>query len=335
MRLKELDVLRGLAALSVVMFHFTAKYREEFGHSFDKMYDWDYGHYGVQLFFIISGFVIFLTILNVKTLKEFAYKRFTRLYPTYWVCLILTFVVVRSFGLEGREISTRDAVIGLTMFQGLFKLPSVDGAYWSLLPELLFYIFMGILFSLRLLSKIRVVGMIWLVLMIINIFYKIPYFYLLLNLKYGMFFLAGMLFYRIKFHIGDKYDHVLVFCCFITALLTELTWGNAISTTLIFSLFYLFVYDKLTFLSNKVFLFLGWVSYPLYLLHQNIGFIIIRELQKHLQVNFLVVIGVAGIMVFCAWLVTAYIEKPIMAVLRKRKEKKKDLLVVNVTSTGL
>jgi peptidoglycan/LPS O-acetylase OafA/YrhL len=334
MRLKELDVLRGLAAVSVVMFHYTTKYREEFGHSFNKKYDWDYGHYGVQLFFIISGFVIFLTIQNVKSLGEFARKRVIRLYPAYWACLITTFLIVRIFGLPGREISTRDAVIGLTMFQGLFKLPGVDGAYWSLLPELLFYMFIGAIYYFKLLDKIRLIGVVWLGLMVVNVFYKLPVIYVLLNLSFGMFFFAGILFYRIRFGLADKYDHLLILCCLLTSVLAEPTVNNFLILLVFFSLFYLFVYQKLSFLSNRFLLFMGWLSYPLYLLHQNIGFVIMRELQQHnVKINVLMVLGVGAIIVFLAWIVKRFVEEPVISMLRgKKAPEKKEAPVLEVAS---
>jgi peptidoglycan/LPS O-acetylase OafA/YrhL len=63
-RIKTLDVFRGLAAYSVLLVHYTQGYRERFGHSYNPKYDFYYGYLGVEFFFLISGFVIFLTVLN-------------------------------------------------------------------------------------------------------------------------------------------------------------------------------------------------------------------------------------------------------------------------------
>ena len=67
-RLLELDALRGIAALMVVLFHFTMD-RPEMNLGFK------YGVTGVDFFFIISGFVIFLTLSNTKNWKDFVQKR--------------------------------------------------------------------------------------------------------------------------------------------------------------------------------------------------------------------------------------------------------------------
>ncbi len=86
-RYQELDSLRGVAALMVVVFHFTMGRKE-------GQYLFNLGNTGVELFFIISGFVIFMSINKMKNSKEFIINRFTRLYPTYWTCVTFTFILI-------------------------------------------------------------------------------------------------------------------------------------------------------------------------------------------------------------------------------------------------
>jgi len=61
-RLAEVDALRGLAALSVMAFHYTTKYDELFQFSGTVPFNVPWGYLGVNLFFVISGFVIFMTL---------------------------------------------------------------------------------------------------------------------------------------------------------------------------------------------------------------------------------------------------------------------------------
>ena len=85
----SLDALRSLAAVAVVVYHYT--------HAFDQSqyfpgyppawFSFGAGRYGVQMFFVISGFVILMTIGRVKGVGDFAYARFSRLYPPYWASL--------------------------------------------------------------------------------------------------------------------------------------------------------------------------------------------------------------------------------------------------------
>src|SRR4051812_27686862 len=94
-RLSELDALRGMAAMAVLLFHYT-------GHAVRYFHDfpfyWSLGNRGVQLFFGISGFVIFWTLDRSSTLADFAYSRVTRLYPTYWLSLMLVSALSLAVG---------------------------------------------------------------------------------------------------------------------------------------------------------------------------------------------------------------------------------------------
>src|SRR5690349_15385603 len=73
-RITGLDALRGLAALSVVLFHYTTRYDALFGHRSELLVSVPWGHYGVQIFFGISGFVIFMTLDRTATLADFAVR---------------------------------------------------------------------------------------------------------------------------------------------------------------------------------------------------------------------------------------------------------------------
>ena len=72
-RLVEVDALRGLAALAVVLFHYTTRFTELFAPNPPPTFSFPDGHYGVNLFFIISGFVIFMTL--EKTVKADGFRR--------------------------------------------------------------------------------------------------------------------------------------------------------------------------------------------------------------------------------------------------------------------
>ncbi|AOM75934.1 acyltransferase family protein [Pedobacter steynii] len=316
-RVKELDVLRGIAALNVVLFHYTAKFRLNFGHDYPSKYDWNIGQYGVELFFIISGFVIFMSLQGKTCIRDFAYKRFSRLYPTYWICMILTFLVVglaRDPGIESQSAAV--FLMNLTMIQGAFNIKNIDGVYWSLIPELFFYVSMGLLFQLGWLNKVRTIALVWLSLMLFNTLFKLPFGAYFLNLEYGMFFMAGILFYQIKFAKGDWHEHVLIGFCFLAAVLTHPGLTLFYVFVFIFLLFYLFVYDQLKFFSWRPFIFLGYISYSLYLLHQNIGFVLMRKMEPYIGNEYLVIFITMVLIVTLAWLVTRFLEKPVLQFLR-------------------
>lgn len=87
-RFEELDVLRGLAAAGVVLSHYSSHCARYFAAGpFGVHLPTVYGFYAVELFFMISGFVIYFTLERSATWKDFAFSRLTRLYPAYWTAL--------------------------------------------------------------------------------------------------------------------------------------------------------------------------------------------------------------------------------------------------------
>lgn len=327
-RINELDALRGIAALSVVLFHYTAKYREFFGYNFSEQFDFKYGHYGVSLFFIISGFVIFITINKVKSASEFITKRFIRLYPIFWVCVILTFIGVNAMDLLPKlETSWKDALLNLTMFYRVLRvfteIKDVDGAYWSLLPELQFYLLMLLVFVSKQLKNIKIISLIWLCLIVVeSFFYHIRFLGLLIDLQFGGFFIAGILFYKIGIEKEKSiWNHLFI----LTTLFVNILFYYKINQTgcfimlpLVYFIFYLFIYGKLRWLAVRPLLFLGTISYPLYLIHQNLGYTLIKQIEIWGYSGYPVIFFVTILAIITAAILTFYIEKPFVQFLKMK-----------------
>ncbi len=154
-RLLELDVLRGVAAVAVVLFHYTVRYAQLYGYPTAPDLVLTHGYLGVEFFFCISGFVIFMTLDSTKRPLDFVVSRASRLWPAYIAALLLTFTAVHLFGLPGRQTSAAQALVNLTMFQELLRVPHVDPAYWSLQVELIFYCWMFVAYLTGMLAHIR------------------------------------------------------------------------------------------------------------------------------------------------------------------------------------
>ncbi|MBL8484418.1 MAG: acyltransferase, partial [Rhodocyclaceae bacterium] len=138
-RLVEVDALRGIAALAVVFFHYTTRFDQLYPGYEPPSLAMPLGHYGVNLFFIISGFVIFMTLDRTSRPMDFVMSRFSRLFPAYWTAIVLTFVVTHQLGLPGKLVGLDTLLVNVTMIQGLLGFGHVDGVYWTLEVELLFY----------------------------------------------------------------------------------------------------------------------------------------------------------------------------------------------------
>lgn len=313
-RLLFLDSLRGLAAIAVVYFHYTSVYRHLYGHSFSEKFDFGIGLYGVEFFFMISGFVIFLTLSRISSARDFLFNRVVRLYPAYIFCMLLTFGCVQYFGLDGLETTFKDMLVNLTMFQKAVGVPDVDGVYWSLFSEWMFYLMMVTLFIFRKLDKMLWVGAAWLVLNVINMhFLHLGYAARLLNLYHGVFFYSGILFYMLYTNTGKKSTvqlHLAASFAVALSLFALKGWVDMIVVTVLYTVFYLSLNGRMNFLVNKPLLFLGSISYALYLFHQYIGFIIINETKAYFGDSILVIVPPLVVSIVCAYLITQYVEQP-------------------------
>lgn len=320
-RFAILDALRGIAATAVMLFHFLGAYHNEFGYATAPLLGFEWGFYGVQLFFIISGFVIYYSISNSSSIKDFLVKRFIRLYPTYWFCMAITFIVVSWFGLTGREAGWKDALVNISMFQGMFHVKFVDPSYWSLSIELFFYLFIATVFYFNWQRYMSGILVAWLLLIAIyNFVFRIPGAGLFFNLQYGMLFVAGIAFYRIKIQQQEGwFNHALIavsylLCLFILKHMDGYLWG----ITTVYVLFYLAIYGQLGFMENKFFFFFGRISYALYLIHDNVGLVFLQECKKHGYASPWLAIFPICISILLAWLITDFFEKRVTGWMRRK-----------------
>jgi peptidoglycan/LPS O-acetylase OafA/YrhL len=136
----ELDLLRLLAAGSVVAFHFTygnhALGFNPVTYPAALTAVTKYGFLGVQVFFFISGIVI-LNSARSGSGRRFAISRMVRLYPAYWACVTATFLVLNMAG--SRHVPVADYVVNMSMLEGFLVHPLIDAVYWTLQVELIFY----------------------------------------------------------------------------------------------------------------------------------------------------------------------------------------------------
>lgn len=345
-RLSELDALRGIAALAVVLFHFTFGYDNGFHAISPGKFYFTYGYLGVNLFFMISGFVIFMTLEKTKNTADFAISRFSRLYPAYWTAIILTILLttVLAAPIEKGIFSTKQVLVNFTMLQYFFKVKDVDGSYWTLAVELTFYFLMWIIFKIKKLNYVEWFCLAWLIAAVVVTAFNVPlkkYLNVIFIFSYAPLFVAGVLFYRLKKRGEGIFLHVLIFISLLSELYMVYAVKSVITSTynssiipyvaiiIFYITFYLFVYHRLTFLSTRVLLFLGGISYSLYLIHETIGYGIIYWLKQVLDYQVFYIPITISIVVTLAYFINIYVEKPAMNQIRKYYKKKEG------TSTGI
>lgn len=326
-RLYELDALRGIAAFAVVLFHYLFRYDGIYSHEILDVSLFEYGKYGVQLFFMVSGFVIFWTLSRTRRPLDFLVSRFSRLYPVYWTALFITFFSVAIFGLSGREVSQLDALSNMIMFHEYFFIPHVDGVYWTLTVELTFYFWMFVLYCSSSLEKVESLSIVIIIFSVLHYSGLLHIPYLLqkvLLVKYLSFFLAGICFYKI---INNCESRVTRFALLMSLLSTIFIYS--VKEFFIFASFYTVFFfalnGSLRFLACRPLIFLGSISYSLYLLHQNIGYIIINIFYEYHLPPFLGILTAVVFSVLLAALITKYIEKPSLIFIRNKYKKYQEI----------
>lgn len=147
-RLDQIDALRGLAALLVIITHASSSfsaYALQHGHG-DLLYRFvlivDTGRIGVMVFFIVSGFVVASTLdAPGASLSKFVVRRLFRLYPLFWLSVILV-----VFFLQGKNELIPTIPDGKTIAVNSTMLPTLLGVnplmtlYWTLETEIVFYL---------------------------------------------------------------------------------------------------------------------------------------------------------------------------------------------------
>jgi peptidoglycan/LPS O-acetylase OafA/YrhL len=231
---------------------------------------------------MVSGFVIYWTLEKVKDPMDFIVSRFSRLYPIYWASAIITFLTVSYFGLSGREVPVIDALMNILMFHQYLNFKHIDGVYWTLTIELTFYVWIFTIYKLNLLNYAEYILCPLVILSIVNTMGYIETSYFienLLMLKFISFFISGICFFKITNKTSNKKTFIVMLICLFSTIIVnhEILF---ILFTMFYTLFYCAVSGRLKFLDCKPLLFFGSISYSLYLIHQNIGFIIINELYS-------------------------------------------------------
>ncbi|MGE9782807.1 acyltransferase family protein [Janibacter sp. G368] len=327
-RLDVLDYLRFLAAAVVLAFHYTFN-----GINNGKIASIDdywpiaavtrYGYLGVELFFLISGFVIFNSARN-KTARQFAVGRAVRLYPAFWVAVLLTALVTVVAGdASGLSVDLQQVLVNLTMMPSALGIAPVDGVYWTLLVELKFYALVFLLILARQGARLgRLVP--WWALGMLAIAVLAPD---LSDLPYlgGYFplFASGALIAETRTSGPSSLRVAGLLASATTASLyasqsvqgMEAAKGVAYSQVAVVALVLLFHLALLSMCWRRAAsvrlpwaLTFGALTYPLYLIHAHVGYMLLSHLataSNRLWVYPLVVTGVLGV----AYLINVLVER--------------------------
>lgn len=277
-RMAGVDGLRGIAALAVVVYHYEGVAFGTPRH--DRLFK--LGELGVELFFIISGFVILLSLEKGPSIRQFAVNRFMRLYPAYWFSMIPAAAALFVSG----QFRLSVFLVNATMCQSFINVRDLIEPYWTLGYELWFYIAIGLIVFLGHLKNVSRIALCWLAICVlirgINQWSSAEFYFSNWNWivkafrpDYVQFFIAGIAICQIV-----KKRDVAVSWATLAAATLYTAFGHVGGTppALYFCISASFVtvvllaaIGRLPWLELPIFFMLGSWSYSIYLLHLPIA----------------------------------------------------------------
>lgn len=331
-RIFTLDYLRGLAALSILIYHFYAWQ----GFNLDaNSFLGRIGLYGVTIFYILSGLTLYhvyknQVIDNRFSLKNFYIKRFARIYPLLIATTIVSIILYRY------SYSNIDLFLNIT---GLFGFIKWDTYYatgaWSIGNELTFYA----LFPILILSIFRNRTLFYflsLAILAISLYYsfiqlppQIEGFWrdYINPLNQAIYFTSGVIFGNVLNLI--KFKQFTLWMILFLSILIFTYWPTTDQKIQLISgldRYILFICCILVVgcttlikpftleLLNKPLVFLGEISYSLYLIHPLVyKFMgILDDKYNYTDNRTVFLMSIIMVTIFVSWLSYSFFEKPAM-----------------------
>ena len=314
-RLGNLDVFRAVAALAVCFHHFN---RESLtaGTWFSEIAK--YGNYGVDIFFVISGFVIPFALLRrnfeLSQIGIFLKGRFLRLYPAYAFAAILTLglwyasTLVPGFRGEGPPaFSAAEILTNTTLTCNFFQQKWFGIVFWTLAIEAQYYLFVVLSFPLLFQNAGKNLVPCWILL---GAWLLLPLHFRQGPTVFGWSALFAMGFLAILWQRGEL-KHWVFFLGLVIAGIVQWEVRSPVSAVLGLStaLGVLFLPN----LAWRPLVWVGTISYSLYLLHVPIGGRVMNFLERFSEFGFVQLLSVPlalAITLFVAWIFFLMVEKP-------------------------
>lgn len=276
-RIGAIDALRGIAAAMVMLAHLMpAADASALGPVFRAL-NWVFqqGQTGVLLFFLISGYVVPSSLLGHpdKHLRRFVISRVCRLYPAYWISVLLAALVLAE------PLSLLQFTANLSLLQRFAGIPDMVGVYWTLQVEMVFYVLCILLFLGRVLDSPNRLGLLvvglaaaLLVAAALRRFTAIP-----LPVGWGLYILMMLFGTWLRLAAADshrKWRAVLAFALMLAAICALLYYPTAFHrhwlshyAGFVIALALFMALREVSWLSWNPLVRLGEISYSLYLFH--------------------------------------------------------------------
>lgn len=312
-KIPEIEGIRAIAITMVLAFHFFARWNtiiypnDTFISQLEIVsYVSSFGYMGVELFFVTSGFVILGSLEHQASFTTFIKARLKRIYPSLLISVPIIYIVCNLLNqrfiapIPVSSILPSLTLLGPDFLNYLFSTNFIwtTGVLWSLFIEIQFYLISGVIFfklkKFTFLTKLFVFAislqLLKIILSISNVNAKNALDALLPINNYIWWFLAGATFWRIMNSKNSKRLQFLVAVSIVFNLLTlnfkslEFKF-NPVASFIIVSIYVLFYFVtkhsiRVRFLKANILVWLGGVSYELYLIHESLGVSIISKINQ-------------------------------------------------------
>ncbi len=295
-RILELDALRAISCLNLLLFHFTYVYANKYGFSSPLGFAFPYGKYGVELFFMLSGFVNAMTFVGKRSVKDFIFARAIRIFPSYWAVILLNVFLLSYLPLFHWQLSLGEIWANLSTMPRLFGYENFEPVTWTLQIEMLFYATLVIMMMCgafkNMLKSLTIMVTACLVFCICQAGINSAFpnsglarpLWIVENVCYVRnlpLFAMGMLLNEIKNKRGNTKLNIAGIVYFgIVFQAIDLRDHNPAATVLLFGLLTACAWGKVPPLRFKPLLYISTISYTLYLFHNNIGSTLIYSLEE-------------------------------------------------------
>ncbi|MCX3059341.1 acyltransferase family protein [Streptomyces beihaiensis] len=334
-RLRALDGLRLVAALMVAAYHYggrggdvTRAWGSSPATQFPSLHSaFAYGCLGVQIFFVISGFVICMSGWG-RPLRAFFASRVARLMPAYWVAVVLVTAVFALPMVAYKAGTPSDALTNLTLLQQPVGAHRVLGVDWTLWAEIRFYALFALCVVMPGASRHRVVMfcVLWTMGAAIAQASGEPLLDLVLMPRYAPFFIGGIGLYLVHRDRRDTTAWGIVAVSWLVGqhyAVADLWHRPAPDAFSYRSAFWIIAIVTFGFAAVAA-VALGWarranwrwltvagaLTYPFYLVHEHLGWVVIAALHRHAGLpSWATFLATAAAMLFLAWLLNRYVER--------------------------
>lgn len=350
-RILELDALRAISCLNLLLFHFTYVYANKYGFSSPLGFAFPYGKYGVELFFMLSGFVNAMTFVGKRSVKDFIVARAIRIFPSYWAVILLNVFLLSYLPLFHWQLTPGEIWANLSTMPRLFGYENFEPVTWTLQIEMLFYATLVIMMMCgafkNMLKSLTIMVTTCLIFCFsasaINSAFPDSFFsrplWIIENVCYMRnmpLFAMGMLLNEIKNKRGNTKLNIAGIVYFgIVFQAIDLRDHNPVVTLMLFGLLTACAWGKVPPLRFKPLLFISTISYTLYLFHNNIGSTLIYSLEKMGTGPLAAVVIATVLSIAVGTATTIWFEQPITTRLRAWwKGRKSDRGLATPTSSS-